>query len=422
MEQDRLVVRVPMSRPFLVGLIVGFFWLLPVSGPPRRDVFEGEITVLRVLRLVLPLAVWLLVERREAARLLHSFLYRFPAGRFPLLPLRIAAFCLVLGFFPLLAGLLNRSVPYIVSVVAPLVLSVLVLVAIVLLEERALREWALGVCFAALAFLIVGLLRFGFSESSFFGRPRAMMGFTHPLITASAALSAMLFFGLYGRERLSRRWRVPARILPPVYALVTFFLLQISQSRNMLLSTLVALCLYLLARHTSALTRIAVFVPLLIGPMLFYAFVLYSPPTDPLWEWLNAQSSHRLGYYQKLLRDLVEMGGSAIAPDANRLDAISEQLGFAAADSVFLSYLVNYGIGSLCLLVLLFGVIGWQLARSRQNALAFGIFGGLMVFYNLDAQGLTASNLIVFILFAYTVRCALRYAVRPVQEAAATGP
>lgn len=414
-------MRVPMSRPFRIGLLIGFFWLLPVSGPPRRNVFEGDITVLRVLRLVLPLAVWLLVERREVTRLLHSLLHRFPSGRFPLLSLRIALFCLTLGFFPVLAGLLNRSPSYIVSVVAPLVLSVLVLAAIVLMEEEKLREWTLGVCFAALAFLIVGLCRYGFSESSFWGRPRAMMGFTHPLITASAVLSSMLFFGLYGRERLARRLRVPARFLPPVLALVTFFLLLISQSRNLLLSTLVALFLYLMARRTAALTRFGVFLLLLIGPMVFYAYVLFSPPNDPLWAWLNAQSSYRLAFYQKLMLDLIQSGGSAIAPDASRLSAISEQLGFAATDSVFLSYLVNYGVGSLCLLLLLFGAIGWQLARFRQNTLAFGIFGGLMVFYNLDAQGLTASNLIIFILFAYTVRCALRSAARPAQNAAAPG-
>lgn len=414
-------MRVPMSRPFLIGLLIGFFWLLPVSGPPRRNVFEGDITALRVLRLVLPLAVWLLVERREVTRLLHSLLHRFPSGRFPLLSLRIALFCLTLGFFPVLAGLLNRSPSYIVSVVAPLVLSVLVLAAIVLMEEETLREWTLGVCFAALAFLIVGLCRYGFSESSFWGRPRAMMGFTHPLITASAVLSAMLFFGLYGRERLARRLRIPARFLPPALGLVTFFLLLISQSRNLLLSTLVALCLYLMARRTAALTRFGVFLMLLIGPMVFYAYVLFSPPNDPLWAWLNAQSSYRLAFYQKLMLDLIQSGGSAIAPDASRLSEISEQLGFAATDSVFLSYLVNYGIGSLCLLLLLFGAIGWQLARFRQNALAFGIFGGLMVFYNLDAQGLTASNLIIFILFTYTVRCALRSAARPPQDAVTPG-
>lgn len=393
-------------QAFFLGAVTGFLWLLPVTGQPSVNAFENDATPLRFLRLLAPLLIWLMLTRSRLEETLVAFLNKIPRGILPLQFLRIAFAGLVLGLIPFLIGLSTGSVPFFVSVAAPLVLSAIVLVGITLIEERDFRDWTLGIGFMALSFLLIGIARNGFAQTGYFGRPRALMGFIHPVHTGSAVIGALIFLALFGQAWLRERSQWTRRLLTLLYLIVGFGLLYISQSRNILFAVIIGVLGAWLARRYGFRTRF-VFVAAILGiPLLLYAFVLLAERGNPIWDYVNALSSARLITYQAVLRSLIDQGGVGFTANASRLEALSTYAGFAAADSVFLSFLVNFGLVGIGSFLALIVALGWRLSLSRLHAVPFGALCAMIVLFTMDAQGATTSNLIQFILFAYTVRAA----------------
>lgn len=405
---------------FLLGAVTGFIWLLPVFGTPSAEASaEDGSSVLRYLRLMMPLTVFAFVRAETVFGLLQSWLLEIPHGRVRRSTLGILAAMLVLGALPLFSGLLTANTTFIVSAVLPLTLSLMTLLGMTLLEERLLKTWVLGVTAPACLFLVLGIVTSHLEASTYFGRPRLLLGFVHPVSTASAILAVMIFTALAAEMRWDKFTRRQRRLGLSIYGLVSLVLLLVAQSRNLLLSILVGLGCFGIAYRCRSGVRFGWFSLLLLLPLSLYAFILLGSPDDPVWAFVNQLSSGRLGFFQAVLTSNFDLSsGQGLFEAGNaRLAALAEYAGFAATDSVFLSFLINYGVFSFLAFVGMLLWIGHRLSYTAQNAVPFGALCGVVLFFNLDAQGVTTSNLAVFIVFAYAVRAGIL--ARSVRSAAA---
>lgn len=403
-----LSTRTRTGKAFLIGAASGIIWLLPVLGEPSSAAVD-DVSILRVARLTAPLLVFALVDRSAYQTLLKAIFVKVPSGIFPRWLIQLLVVAFALGVVPLAAGLVSANIPFIISAVFPLTISLLVLVGITLLEGEVFARWVMGIGFAAVLFLGMGFATSGFGFTTYYGRSRALMGFKHPINTASDLLGVLayvvLFYGPHVRAMdLKKRNRTIAWA-----TVLSLILLEISQSRNVLISLLIGLGSTALALRSGRMARFGIFCALLAVPMTLYGIVIFGSPDNPAWEALNQLTSQRLGVYQIVLQNLVTQGGglTLIANNAQS-SSVDSYVGFAATDSVYLSFLTNYGALGLIGFVVMLLVLASRLTRSRRTAYPFGALCALVIFFSLDAQGITASNLIVFAAFAYAVRCGIR--------------
>lgn len=395
---------------FALGALIGFFWLLPVYGPPQGPYFAAErFPILRAARLLVPPLVFLAVPRRVYARGLEYFIRLLPAGRISLPLVRLLLVSIVLAFIPLLAAMVSGSVNYFVITIVPLVISTGTLVGIALLDDETLQSWVAGIGFLAACLLTAGILITHGALDPYYGRPRALYGFYHPIYTASAILATCASIGIWFKTAAARRLRYRKWVMGGAITLFAA-LLVLAQSRNLILAIAVGGFCRVVALRRSRWTRSIVVTCLLLLPMTLYGFVLFGSSQDWLWKTVDTLSDQRLQAYQLLLSGSTGMssGGNFLGPSDTRMQNLDDLVGFAATDSVYLSFLSNYGVLSFALFNIMLLCIGWRLSRTRLLAGPYGAACATIVFFALDAQGITTSNLAVFVAFAYAVRAAIR--------------
>ncbi len=395
---------------YFLGAASSLFWLLPVFGPPGSGTSTADTSsVLRYLRIVLPLCIFFLVRRKTVEGLRRMLVLNVSRGAVPRALLRIAGLICALGLVPLSAGLLSGNLLFIVSAVLPLIVSLVFVLGTVLLDDENFQNWALGMTAAAAALLMYGMVTSHFESTSYYGRPRILLGFGHPIVTASVILAALGFVIL--RESTLYRQR-PAginRLIFGGYGSAALLLLLFAQSRNLLISLCVGFLCIWLGLRVRAKTRALIFTTILFLPIGLYLFVLTGSPLNPLWALLNDLSSQRLASLQTALALEIDLGDPQrlFEPSSARLTALSDYVGFAATDSVFQSFFFNYGLASLVCFLALLLALGWKLSAHKKDIYAFGAFCGMIFFFSLDTQGITTSNLVLFVIFSYAIRTAV---------------
>lgn len=401
---------VKITRKSLViftGAIMGFIWLLPVFGSPGSSLESSS--PLRYLRLIAPVLILALVRRKDIANIFQDLSVQIPRGRLPRREIQILASMLVLGVIPLCSNLLTANIPFLISVTLPLTFSSITLLGMLLIDKETFHHWMLGMTGMTTLFLLAGMLLSGFETTMFFGRPRVVLNFIHPTYTASAILGTMVFLSLLCRIAVLRLSRSRQYLVIGSGLIIGLALLQVAQSRNQQLSLCIGLiCAWLMVR-VGWRVRYIIFALLLIFPVVLYTFVLLGSPNDYLWDAIDKISSGRLGFFQTVLLQNFDLSDGRILFEAGgaRQEAISELSGFAATDSIFLSFLINYGLIAMLAFVSWLMLIGARLARDARFAAPLGAFCGLITLYSFDASGLTTSNLLLFSVLAYIVRTSL---------------
>jgi hypothetical protein len=380
---------------FGLGMLAGYFWLMPVFVPPgSTPLHESGQSIERILRvlsvaLLLPF-VWqriLLQIRRE--RILRMVLWVFIGA-------------------PALSLLSIPGSDYLVATFGPFAIGGMSLVCLSVLKADDFRAWTLGIGLVAIVFFGLGVARYGFEMPTFYGTPRAHFGFTHPTQSSSAVIVAGLFL-VQWVSRIFRRRLWAKSLSVGMLIIVITFLLYLAMSRN----TLLALLVILLTTGYAALVRrpafrYGLFLIVLLMVCLVYNVSFLGNSQDVLWIIINEVSSGRLVAYRDLMAGLdQETAFSAlIGPSVYLRNSAGGFTGFAATDSVYLSMYLNYGLVTLASFILLLLTLGRRLSH-RRAPLAYGCLCALTIFYALDAQGITASNLAVFLLLAYAVRNAM---------------
>lgn len=399
------------TQVYLTGALVGFIWILPVFGPPGNELGKQEngASALRFLRLIAPLFVVFLVRRQSYVEILSALLVRLPKGRISRSILLFVSTVLTLGIIPLLSGLLTINTLFLISAVFPLTLSLIALVGIILLDDETLKYWVMGVTAVTAAFLLLGMVTTHFESTMYWGRPRIVLGFIHPIYAASAILGTMVFLFLTFGAYVQRMQTLQIFIYITVYLVASMTLLFLAQDRNQLSMLCIDLVCFAMMRRANEKTRFLIFAFLLLVPVALYLFVIFGSNDNPLWASIDKLSSNRLSFFQLVLSTNFDISDPRILFEAsgNRQAEFSELVGFAATDSVYLTFLINYGLFALLSFVGFLLYLGVRLAQKPQYVGALALLCGLVFLYGLDASGITTSNLVLFILLAYAVRTAV---------------
>lgn len=399
-----------LRRALVIGMAVGFLWLYPAWGPLKAVGFETDgVDPMRVARILAPLLLWLVIPRRAYREVLCSFFGAPLSGRMRWTRTLLLT-CLIFSAFPLLTGILNTSMPFVIAAVLPMVTSILALIGVCMLDDETLRVVFLGVALVAFGFVAAGIATTGLMPSTYFGRPRVSFGFFHPTFSGTALLAAAVLppMAVWNWvQKLKMLWRITLAL---AYGAVCMALLHMAQSRNLFIAVIVCVACWALAMVSGRRRRSLVFSLILLAPLAVYAFALFGNSSDPIWAYVDELSSYRLTIFQGFLVNLVQQsqGSLFLAPNNRLYQFLSTYSGFAAVESVYLSLFFNFGL--LCMLFFV-GAIAWiglKLSRYRRTALPFGVLCGVVLYYALSAEGLTVSNLAVFLAFAYAVRSALR--------------
>lgn len=379
------------------GLLVGWLWLAPVFALPGSDqLYTRGFAAERFLR-VLSVSLLLPIVAGRLPRLLrHEGVLRAALVAFVLLPL------LSVVNFP--------DASHLVATVGPFLVGGTSLVCLAALRPTEFRRWLQGVGGAAMGFVAVGLGRYGLESTTYYGRPRVHLGFSHPTQTASALCAAALFVGTLIAAHPGRRAGLVRRVGLAGLVLGSGYLLVLVSSRN----TFLLLCLSVLFASGARVARGAVprFTVLLALLGLFPAIMLYAARGDlnsPAWQLANVASSLRLGIYRELLLGLTREDAFSLlfGPTYTVRELKSTLSGFAASDSTYLTILLNYGAITTAAFYGFWLSVGARLAGRAASA-PFGVFCAISVYLLLDAQGVTPSNVLVFALLAWCVRSALR--------------
>jgi len=323
---------------------------------------------------------------------------------------RLLCALLTLGVLPLMVGLIIADQTFVISAVFPLTVSLIVLVGVIFVEDRLLKQWILGICLAAVSFLIIGIVKTGLGMTSYFGRPRASLGFTHPVITASVIFCAGLFIALIllqaNKPNRNTWMKYCAIVLSSILFIGLFWL---AQSRNMMVAILLGLLFARVISRHHFVIKFSGFVLILLLPSLLYLYSYFGSSNDLTWIYLDQLSSSRLTFYKEALISYFsqEWIQSLLIPSTyihQQFSGLVGYRGFAANDSIYLSIMFNYGLFTLVMFLFLLLIVGWRLSIRKELALEFGAFCGVISYFSFAAEGLTTSNLAVFMVFAYTVK------------------
>jgi hypothetical protein len=381
---------------FVLGVVTGFFWLAPVFVTPGSETLhESGITLARFLRVIPVLFIFPLVFKRIPQMFLNQRIVRLTLMAFAVVPM----FSLL--FFP------DRD--FLVATFGPFFVAGLSLLFLCALRSGEFSIWVLGAGFVAFVFLSLGLSVYGLETTRFYGSERASFGFIHPTQSSSVVLMAGVFMALC----ISKIWREHRRmrrfLLGICVVSITFFLI-LAYSRNMiLLLVLISLSsgFYILVRDVNLRFLMASF--FLILPFIFYGIAVYGDSHNFFWTLLDEFSSKRLSAYKDLKTSMSEETiVSILFGPSVYSQGIEGTRGFASSESVYFSIYVNFGIVTLINFFMLLFIVAKRLSQ-RVTPLAYGSLCALSVFYAIDAQGVTSSNLMIFVLLAYILRSAMRF-------------
>lgn len=386
------------ATAFFIGTLNGFLWLLPVFGAPSVANFESidSLSVERIIRVAAPLLVFLLVRYRSKIRLS------------PLLVISL----FTLGIYPFFSGVIRGDIAFLLSSSMPLIVSVFVLIGIILMDVRTLRAWLLGIGLSAMFFILAGVTQGGLTPSTFFGeRERVLLGFVHPAQTAAALLGAFLLVPLATWKEHNIRTRHRDQIVRMIVLSLFLWLLWLSQSRNTFLALFLGIFFYVLSQRLKPIYRFAAFILLIFAVLSIYVFSLLGDTQSSVWSSLDNLSSGRLLLYQDAIKNLLNQDVFTILVSPDRyarpillaLD-MSTYRGFSAIDSVFLSFLLNFGLIGAMMLMWLLLAIALRLSTYPGKPLAYACLCTAVVFFTLDGAGITVSHLSMFVVFSYAVR------------------
>jgi hypothetical protein len=138
-------------------------------------------------------------------------------------------------------------------------------------------------------------------------------------------------------------------------------------------------------------------------------FALRADVQSAAWQIANLLGSARFIIYRRLLAGLADEDAFSLlfGPTYVLRELKENATGFAAADSTYLTILLNYGVVTTLAFYAFWLLVGARLCR-RGGAVAYGVFCSVSLYLLLDAQGVTPSNMLVFGMLAYSVRAALR--------------
>ena len=383
----------------LSGLATGLAWLLPVYNLPflGQDMPPLE----RMIRIVVPMvmaALPILISGRWKTRWYSS------TGLF----LLVGVYC----GFPVLAGLLSGfRMDWVYFSLAPLLMS-LALIAIGLVAELDYWESLMqGIALVAGILICKRLMLYGFEESTFFLRPRAHFGFRHPTATAAALLSVLWGWLVFVPKLFSRNRIVASAIGFTVIA----FAVGKSDSRNSLLFLALwgfgAVLIWFCDGKRPTLWKFCVVAFWLANCLLLFGTILlHAPALKSLVGPIDALVSGRLASASQFIAALTGASFTLLGPGWQSFypDGIK---GFAVADSVFLSYWAHFGLLPIFALLSFWLWIGLRIGRVRTEGpldyVAKASWFGLSSYFMFDGQGLTVSNLSLFLPLVWLFRISI---------------
>lgn len=350
---------------------------------------------------------WLPIER--IMRILGVLLF-FPliGGRAVRLLLQERVLQLVFLVFvviPVTSLLYEPNVYFFVTTYGPFAVGGVALICLNALKSEEIVSWMAGVGLVTTIFLFIGLNRYGLETTTYYGNPRSHMGFGHPVQTASVILMAGLFSIQCIRFFLRRiRW-----VLYPTLIAVIIVILQLliaASSRNTVLTAFLIIGLSIYAQVVKRVAiRFALILLFLLAPLIVYAIAIFGDIQSEFWNLLDNFSSGRLNIFRELMNSLSDVSPfhALFGPPLGSTNG-----GFASIESVYLSIFMNFGFMSLAGFFIFLLVLARRLSVSRQP-LAYGCLCAVMIFFSIDAQGTTPSNLAIFLLLTYSLRSALPF-------------
>lgn len=226
--------------------------------------------------------------------------------------------------------------------------------------------------------LIPPLLDVAFNGSNFiyttyYGRPRLLLGYYHPKEAGISLLIVAILFKFYFENKISS-WK------SILFQVIVIILLHFMQSRNSLLFYLNFLFINLLLRKVSITAIIFLY---FILPIISLAYITYI-----YFEELNELTSNRLDLWLKNL-DISLLGkGSSIA-DFDKTNVLSK-LHF---DNFYLEYLIENGLVFFFLLfALLCAIIFFIGKRSFNSIYINALFIPFLIFCFFDAGMFSSGN------------------------------
>jgi hypothetical protein len=198
-----------------------------------------------------------------------------------------------------------------------------------------------------------------------------------------------------------------------IICIAAIALLYLAASRNTLVALLVILVGAVYAVFVRRpIMRYGAAIALLLVTCAMYVVAAWGDRQDVLWGMVDEFSSGRMQGYRELTVDLQQETLFAILFGPSELMRNREAGfgGFAVIDSVYLTVYLNYGLVTLVSLFALLFALSRRLS-GRRAPLAYGCLCAIIIFFALDAQGVTPSNLAIFMVLAYAVRNASPLAI-----------
>ncbi|WP_395616634.1 hypothetical protein [Aquirufa sp.] len=369
---------------FLIGCLSSYYWISPVTQIPGVD-FELNFFN-RVIRTIYPLFIGLFIFNKVLKTTVNRFLLLF-----------IFSFLIIPIFITLIFNLNLGVIVYL-----PVLVSFLGLIFLATLKPSEFYFWYFGTSFVSSIFLSVGLLKFGFDATTFYGRPRVHFGFIHPVQSSSIIISSFSFFILILHHSINSLKYIN------LFYFITYLcfsvLLFLAQSSNLFIAFNISVLTFLLFKIFNSITiKSLLLIVLLFVPFSFFFFI--NLPVN-LMEFLDDFSSGRILNYKELF--FTNLNGEdffsfLFGPTKflRHLIDINDVTGFASRDSVFFSFFLAFGFFGLSSLVLFFFLIGILLIK--YNLSSFSVFCGVLFFFSADAQGLTPNNLLIYACLAFVL-------------------
>ena len=395
----------------LCGFAMGMIWLFPFYASPIEAMYDPPLPLgLRTLRMLAPVIVGLISL--------------FSEGGFKLRVKDVSGIGFVLMFstfilFPAASVIksgMNQS--QIAFGLMPLAVSFLSAWMIMVAPAKFWRQVMIGIGLLALGLIVLRISKYGFEVSRYYTRPRAHLGFNHPLVTSAAILSCLWCTYLIPGWKSSRPIHAVFLACPLIVAAAGLIY---ADSRNSLL--------FLTSWGFGALFWM---IAKSFGPLLWRVIVLCFWLSVPLsllllaWTWqretsgdfaaVDAITSGRLSAAGQIIDLFTDQSFTLIGSSWLELNPKGIN-GFAVADSVFLSYWGHFGfISTLFLLAfwLWLGLRLWSASfYSSIDYIGAGAWFGLTGYFLFDGQGLTVSNLALFIPLAWLLRICI---IRPANQ------
>lgn len=369
---------------FFIGCISAYFWIIPVTSIPGLD-FEMSFSN-RIIRTIYPLFLFFFS---------YKFIFKKTSKN------NILIFTCLFFLLPVFILMFLFS-NYLLTIYLPIFVSFFGLIILSVLSKNNFYYWYFGASFISFIFFFLGITKFGFEPTTFYGRPRVHFGFIHPVQTSSIIIGAFSFLVLL-TNRIKNRiiLKTIAQILIYIFFAIFLFL---AQSSNLFIGFHIVILLFFIFKWKN-LFVFKKFILLILLTAPFLTLLLLNLPKESL-ELLDDLTSGRLLNYKQLMFENLANENilTILIGPTNYLRILisnNDVTGFASRDSVYLSFLLSFGFLGLFALIFFLFLIGNKLIKINDKS--FSVFCGVIFIYIADAQGLTPNNLIIYSGLAFTL-------------------